>query len=280
VHATGPDTLPEPLTSADGVTGLRGHASAAYQIAKAAQRRDTDLAETFIAELREFERTGSLPRFMIMSLGENHTRGTQPGAFTPRACVASNDVALGRIVEACSRSRFWKEMAILVIEDDAQDGADHVDAHRTTALVISPYARRRHLDSTFYTTCSMLRTIELILGLPPMSQYDAAATPMYESFTNQADPTPYTALPARIDVTAINPPDAYGARASAELDFSDYDRLTVADQDTLNRVLWHSIKGAGVPYPAPVRRALFASSGRSLPVPRPAGAEETDDRER
>ncbi|PYV09485.1 MAG: hypothetical protein DMG07_23130 [Acidobacteria bacterium] len=278
VHAPGPDSPPEPLTSIDGATGLRGHASAAWQRAKAAARRDPELAAAFIAELREFERNGSLPRFMIMSLGENHTKGTRPGAFTPRACVASNDVALGRIVEACSRSKFWSEMAIFVIEDDAQNGPDHVDAHRTTALVISPYARRRHLDSTFYTTVSILRTIELILGLQPMSQYDAAATPMYLSFGARGEATPYGALAARIDLTTINPPDAYGARASAALDFSDYDRLTVEDEDTLNRALWHSIKGADVPYPAPVRRGLFAKSGRSLLASKPANADDDDDR--
>jgi len=169
-------------------------------------------------------------------------------------------------------------MAIFVIEDDAQNGPDHVDAHRTAALVISPYARRRHLDSTFYTTVSMLRTIELILGLSPMSQYDAAATPMYESFGARGEATPYGALAARIDLTTINPPDAYGARASAALDFSDYDRLTVEDEDTLNRALWHSIKGVDVPYPAPVRRGLFGKSGRSLLAPKPADADDDDDR--
>src|SRR3954471_17183144 len=101
-----------------------------------------------------------------MSLGENHTSGTTPGAFTPDACVASNDLGLARIVEAASRSRFWKQMAIFVIEDDAQNGPDHIDAHRTAGLVISPWARRNAVDSTLYTTASMVRTIELILGLP------------------------------------------------------------------------------------------------------------------
>jgi hypothetical protein len=115
-----------------------------------------------------------------MSLGENHTQGTTPGAPTPQACVASNDLALGRLVEAISRSKYWDKIAIFVIEDDAQNGADHVDAHRTIGLVISPYVRRGHLDSSQYSTCSMLRTMELILGLPPMSQFDASANPMFE----------------------------------------------------------------------------------------------------
>ena len=125
-----------------------------------------------------------------MSLGEDHTTGTRPGTFTPQACVASNDLALGRIVEAVSHSKYWPETAIFVIEDDAQNGPDHVDAHRTVGLVISPYTRRKHLDSTQYSTVSMLRTIELILGLPPLSQYDAAARPMFASFTDKPDLTP------------------------------------------------------------------------------------------
>ena len=229
---------------------------------QATRVRDTDKAEVFIQEFKEFERTGNMPRFMIMSLGENHTDGTRPGAFTPKACVASNDLALGRIVETVSKSRYWKEFAIFVIEDDAQNGPDHVDSHRTVALVISPYARRNYVDSTMYNTNSVLRTMELILGLPPLTQHDAAATPMYESFTDKPDLTPYTALPARIDLNAKNPANAYGARQSAQMDFSEYDRI---DEDALNRILWHSIKGVNVPYPPPVRRALISPSGRIHP---------------
>src|SRR5262249_53973038 len=157
-----------------------------------------------------------------MSLGEDHTSGTRPGTYTPKACVASNDVALGRIVDAISHSSLWKEFAIFVIEDDAQNGSDHVDAHRTMGLVISPYTRRGYVDSTMYSTVSMLRTMELILGLPPLSQYDAAATPMSASFTTRPNLTPYTALPARMDLTALNTRAAYGAKESARMDFSDY----------------------------------------------------------
>ncbi len=277
VYATGPDSPPEPLRSVDGATSLKGHASAGWQAARAAGKRDFEKADVFIAELREYEKKGDLPRFMVMSLGENHTNGTRPGSFTPKACVAANDVAVGKIVEACSQSRFWKEMAIFVIEDDAQNGPDHVDAHRTAALVISPYAQRRALDSTFYTTVSMLRTMELILGLPPMSQYDAAATPMYASFTSQPDFAAYKSLPARIDLTARNPENAFGARTSLRLDFSEYDLLTREDEDALNRALWHSIKGADVPYPAPVRSALFGRSGRPA-LSASADGDDDDDR--
>lgn len=215
--------------------------------------RDWERADIFVSELKQFEKTKSIPRLMVMSLGEDHTRGTTPGAFTPKADVASNDLALGKIVDAISHSSVWKEFAIFVIEDDAQNGSDHVDSHRTAGLVISPYTRRGAVDSTMYSTASMLRTMELVLGLKPLTQYDAAATPMFESFTDRADLTPYAVVQPRIDINAKNVVTAYGARESARMDWSEYDR---ADFDTLNRILWHSIKGTKVPMPAPVRRAV------------------------
>src|SRR5207237_4335890 len=128
-----------------------------------------------------------IPRFMVMSLGENHTQGTRAGAYTPKAHVAANDVALGKIVDAISHSKVWKEFAIFVIEDDAQNGPDHVDSHRTCGLVISPYVKRGVVDSEMYSTVSMLRTVELLLGLPPMTQHDAAAPPMVNSFMAKPD---------------------------------------------------------------------------------------------
>ncbi len=228
------------------------------------QKRDFENAEMFAADLKGYEKNHNLPDFMIMSLREDHTRGTSPDTFTPQACLASNDLGVGKIVEACSHSPYWKQMAIFIIQDDAQDGADHVDAHRTEALVISPYTRIRKVDSTFYTTSSMLRSMELILGLPPMSQYDAAATPMYKSFKLKPDLTPYKALPARIDVMAHNKPNALGAKESRKMDFSDVDHLTMAQVDQLNRILWHTMKGANTPYPTVTRRAAFHRNG--LPV--------------
>jgi len=215
--------------------------------------RDTDKADIFIQEFKDFEKANKIPSLMVMSLGENHTRGTTPGAFTPKAAVASNDQAVGKIVEAISHSSAWKEFAIFIIEDDAQNGPDHVDSHRTTGLVISPYIRRGTLDSTMYSTASMLRTMELILGLKPLTQYDASATPMFESFTDKADLTPFTLVPAKTDLNARNGVAAFGARQSARMDWSEYDRI---DEDALNRILWHSIKGTNVPMPAPVRRAV------------------------
>ena len=148
---------------------------------------DVKRTDRFLQELAGFEKAGDMPRLMILRLPNDHTSGTTPGKWTVTACVGDNDLALGRLVEGLSKSRFWQQMAIFVVEDDAQNGSDHVDAHRTVALAISPYIKRQSVDSTLYSTSSMLRTMELILGLDPMSQFDAAARPMFNSFT--ASPT-------------------------------------------------------------------------------------------
>jgi DNA-binding beta-propeller fold protein YncE len=215
--------------------------------------RDYERADRFVEEFQEMDRDGTVPNFMFMSLGENHTSGTTPGAYTPKAQVASNDVAVGKIVEAISKSKVWGSFAIFIIEDDAQNGPDHVDSHRTVGLVVSPYVKRNVVDSSMYSTVSMLRTVELLLGLPPMTQHDAAAPPMVNTFMAKPDLSGFTALRASIDLMTRNPAQGYGATASARMDFSEYDRI---DEDALNRILWHSIKGVNVAYPAPVRRAL------------------------
>jgi YVTN family beta-propeller protein len=237
------------------VPGLIGHVSPEYGIAKEKGRRprDTDNVEIFLKEFRRFEKDGTLPRFIVMSLGEDHTTGTTPGTFTPEACVASNDLALGRLVEAVTHSKYWPETAIFVIEDDAQNGPDHVDAHRTVGLVISPYTKRGYVDSTQYSTVSMLRTMELILGLPPLSQYDAAARPMFASFSDKPDLRPYRHEPARIPLDTLNTQKSYGAARSARMDFREYDRV---DDFELNEILWRAIKGHDAPLPPAVRRAI------------------------
>jgi hypothetical protein len=170
--------------------------------------------------------------------------------------VADNDLALGRIIEAITKSRYWKESAIFVLEDDAQNGPDHVDCHRSPAFVISPFIKRGSVDSTMYSTVGMLRTMELILGLPPMSQYDAAATPMFNAF--QATPvlTGYTVRPARVSIDERNDPRAPGAQASLAMDFSEVDR---APELELNEIIWKSIRGANAVMPPP-RRAAFVRS--------------------
>jgi hypothetical protein len=217
--------------------------------------------QVFLEEFDDYEKNYDsrdpekrLPNYIVMSLGENHTRGTTPGAHTPSACVANNDWALGQLVDRVSHSRYWSETAIFVIEDDAQNGSDHVDARRTVGLVVSPYTKRQAVDSTLYTTSSMLRTMELLLGLPPMTQYDAAAMPMYASFGLTADFAPYTHLPPQIDVNARNAKDAPGAKVSLTMDFSDYDLTPMFE---LNEVIWKSVRGVASEMPLPVSRFHF-----------------------
>ncbi|MHB9027544.1 MAG: beta-propeller fold lactonase family protein [Candidatus Latescibacterota bacterium] len=217
---------------------------------------DTLRAMEFIRELKEFERTGEMPEFTILRLPNDHTNGTSPGIATPRAMVAENDLALGMLVEAVSRSRFWKETAIFVIEDDAQNGSDHVDAHRTVALAISPYIRRGYADHTLYDTASMLRTMELILGLEPLSQYDAAAYPMVECFTDRANLTPYTTIRPLIPLDEVNSKTAWGARESLAMDFT---REDATPEIPLNVIIWKSIRGERSEMPPPVHH-------RSSPV--------------
>ncbi len=209
---------------------------------------DVERARVFLKDLAEFERTGQMPRLILMRLGNDHTAGATPGRIAPRSAVADNDYALGMIVEAISRSRFWPKTAIFVLEDDAQNGPDHVDSHRSPAFVISPYVRRRVVDSTMYNTTSMLRTIELILGLRPMTHFDAAARPMASVFQSTPDLTPYTAEKPRIPLDERNPGASPLAARSLRLDFSEADRI---DDEELNQILWAMLRGT--PPPAPTR---------------------------
>jgi hypothetical protein len=192
-----------------------------------------------------------MPNYIVMSMPEDHTDGARTGAFTPRAMVADNDYAIGILVDAVSHSRYWPSTAIFIIEDDAQDGADHVDARRTVGLVVSPYVKRNLVDSTLYSTSSMVRTMELLLGLPPMSQYDAAAMPMYASFGTVPVPVGFDAIQPRIDVLEQNHKGAYGAELSNQWDFTQPDR---APMHALNEIVWKSVKGADSEMPAPVHR--------------------------
>ncbi len=214
---------------------------------------DVDRARDWMKEFDEYERNGELPAFQTIKLPNDHTQGTRKGKPTPFAYAAQNDLALGMIVERISHSRYWKESAIFVIEDDAQDGPDHVDAHRTEALVISPYTKRHFVDSELYSTSSMLRTMELILGLPPMSQYDAAATPMTNSFTGTPTFTPYTVRPPQVDLDEVNIAGAYGQERSERLDFTSEDRIPERE---FNEIIWKAIRGAESPMPPPVRSAF------------------------
>ncbi|NOY58549.1 MAG: bifunctional YncE family protein/alkaline phosphatase family protein, partial [Calditrichaeota bacterium] len=167
---------------------------------------DVYRAKIFIDELKKFEKNNNFPNFIIMLLPNDHTSGTRPGRPTPQAAVADNDLALGRIVEAISHSKFWKETCIFVTEDDPQNGLDHVDGHRTVGLVISPYTKRGQVISTNYSQINMVRTIENILGIPPMNQFDLTAEPMLDYFTDTPDFSPYKALPNQIPLDQLNPP--------------------------------------------------------------------------
>lgn len=213
---------------------------------------DVYRARMFIDELKEFEKKGEFPNLVYLFLPADHTNGTRENSPTPRAMVADNDLALGMVVEALSKSKFWAKTCILVTEDDPQNGFDHVDGHRTVGLVISPYSRRKAVDSTCYNQTGMVKTIELMLGLPPMTQLDLSATPMYGCFTDKPDLTPYSHVKNSVPLDEMNKPvkELTGkarefALKSLELDFDEEDR---ADEDTLNRILWFSVRG-NVPYP-------------------------------
>jgi YVTN family beta-propeller protein len=215
---------------------------------------DVFRAAQFIKELHEFEQRGTLPHLMIICLPNDHASGTRAGSPTPAAQVADNDLAFGQIVEAISHSRFWKKTCIFAIEDDPQAGWDHVSGYRTTAYIVSPYTKRHTVVSRLYNQTSLLRTMELILGLPPMNQMDATATAMSDCFTNTPDLTPFDAVPTNIPLDEMNPDpdeisDAVARRhaiASAQLPL---DKVDQCPEDLLNRILWHAMKGSDVAYP-------------------------------
>ncbi len=245
----------EPMSSVPGANGLVGHVSPNYLQNRV---RDTENAKVFLDEFAQYEANYDskdpekrLPNYIVMSMQENHTHGTDPKSFSPRAMVANQDLALGQMVERLTHSKYWPQMAIFIMEDDAQDGPDHVDARRTACLVISPYVKRGVVDSTLYTTSSMVRSIELLLGMPPLSQYDAAATPFFAAFGTAPDLTPFKGLPAQYDVNEMNSPKAYGAAESAKMNFADADDAPVR---RLNEIIWKSVKGPDSPMPPPVHR--------------------------
>jgi hypothetical protein len=228
---------------------------------------DVVKAGDILSHLNEWETRGVMPNLVMIILPNDHTEGTTPGWCTPRACVADNDLALGRIVQGLTHTRFWNDMAILVVEDDAQNGVDHIDGHRTVALAISPYSRRGTVDSTFYSQPSMVKTIELMLGLPAMSIFDLVATDMRASFIDAGSPPdlrPYSALQPTVSLLeknqrtgSITGPNAAARRsaalASSRMRFNEPD---AAPSEALNRILWHDARGWSKPYPG-VKRSLF-----------------------
>ena len=235
---------------------------------------DVVKAQVFLDHLREWESKGAMPNLVMMVLPSDHTVGTSPGWCTPRACVADNDAALGSIVDGLTHSTFWKDMAIFVIEDDAQNGVDHVDGHRTTAFAISPFIKRGSVDHTFYNQPSVVKTIELMLGLPALSLFDLVATDMRASFIQpgeQPNFAPFSAVAPiqRLDetnarVSEIRGPNATARRraalASSRMRFDGPDE---APSDALNRILWHDVRGWRAAYPA-VRQSLFFPMSRDV----------------
>ena len=215
---------------------------------------DVQRADAFAKELQAYEQQegDQLPELMVLALSNDHTSGTRPGIPTPRAMVADNDLALAQIVEALSKSRFWKNTAIFVTEDDSQNGWDHVSAYRTVGMIISPYSRTASLIHTNYNQVSMVRTIEQILGIPPMNIMDATAMPMFDCFSSQADFTPYKALKNEIPLDEMNP-DLHTLKGAA-LHYAkksmepQFDGIDDGDEELFNKILWFAAKGK-VPYP-------------------------------
>jgi sugar lactone lactonase YvrE len=244
-------TVDDPGTAR--VESLKGHIDEKFR-SYDLDYPDVKRADRFLSEVKRFEQEGEMPRLQIVRLPNDHTYGTRIGKPTPTAMVAENDLALGQFVEGISKSKFWKETAIFVIEDDAQNGPDHVDAHRTVALVISPWTKRKYVDSSMYSTASMLRTMELILGLKPMSQFDAAARPMYAAFTDKPDVTPFVHVPAQVNLNEKNLLGAWGAELSEKFNLAQEDQ---APDGPFNEVIWRSVRGPNSPMPAPVRAAFF-----------------------
>jgi len=209
----------------------------------------TPRVDEWLTQFNQYATDNDMPAVQFVRFGNDHTEGTAAGYPTPRAYVADNDYALGRLVDAVSHSKYWKSTAIFVVEDDAQAGPDHVDAHRTIAQVISPYTQTGKVDSTFYSTVSMLRTVELIVGIGPMTQFDASANPMFSSFTDHPDFAPYNVIkPPESILTQVNGPNA---PLAAQIAKQQFNREDMADEVLLNEAIWQSVKGPGSPLPTP-----------------------------
>ncbi|WP_207423171.1 bifunctional YncE family protein/alkaline phosphatase family protein [Desertivirga brevis] len=215
--------------------------------------KDIDRVEVFKKDFDSLLAVNQVPQFSSIRIGNDHTSGQKKGKMSPIAAMGDNDLALGRLVEHISKSPIWKESAIFVLEDDAQNGSDHIDAHRSPAFVISPYTKMGSVNHTMYSTSGMLRTMELILGLPPMSQYDAAAKPLSECFTSVPDTKPYTAKSAQVNLEERNVAWNKSAERSEQFNFAKEDAAPDLD---LNEVVWKYVKGEDSVMPAP-RRSAF-----------------------
>lgn len=244
------DVIFESYPMVASLKGIQPTAYVGWEMAVPDQFR----ADFFLRELKEFDAHGEFPQLTLICLPNDHTSGTSKDCPTPAACVADNDLALGRILEGLSHSRFWPETAVFVIEDDPQAGWDHVSGYRTTAYCVSPYAKRGAVVSTQYNTTCIIRTLEQILGLPPMNQFDASATPLWDCFTEVPDLKPFVALPSNVPLDQMNPGSEAitdpilrrDAEISGKMNFREADK---APEDVLNRILWRAMRGSTEPYP-------------------------------
>jgi len=228
--------------------GLAGHTDLNYS-GWDLRYTDQNRVNEWLTEFHGFETSGTMPTVQFVYLPRDHTMNTATGQPTPTAMVADNDLALGRLVDAVSHSRFWGDTAIFVVEDDAQDGADHVDTHRTVAQVISPYSQTGVVNSTFYSTVSIMRTIELLVGVPPLTQFDATATPLTACFGAVPNMRPYTTIAPGASLTATNSASAPMAKLASTWDYSVPD---ATPEKLANEAVWKDIMGPDRPMPAPV----------------------------
>jgi hypothetical protein len=234
------------------IPALNGHVAKGYPNFNGSIL-DVDREKIWEHDFDSLLAAGAVPRFNSIRLGNDHTSGLRPGSYTPQAAVADNDLAVGRLVEHLSKSKIWQGSVVFILEDDAQNGSDHVDAHRSTAYLAGGFVKRRFVDHTMYSTSAMLRTIELILGLPPMSQYDAAAMPMWRCFQKKAEVTPFIAKTANVDINRKNVAMNDDARRSMEFNFAYED---AAPDLELNQIIWRAMKGKNSQMPAPKRSAF------------------------
>ncbi len=207
---------------------------------------DVERVKVFLNELKSFEASNNMPKLIMLRLGNDHTYGASPGKLSPLSLFADNDYALGLLVEAVSHSKFWGSTAVFVLEDDAQNGPDHIDSHRSPVFVLSPYTRRGTVDSTMYNTTSVLRTIELLVGLHPMTHFDAGATPMWRAFAATPVMTPYDAVKPGVALDERNPEKTGAASRRRANDFSEAD---LNDDDEMNAEIWRAVKGTEPPPP-------------------------------
>jgi len=234
------------------IPSLRGHV-APYSPGFNLKIQDQVRADAWEKDFDSLMTINAVPQLNTLRISDDHTSGQSKGQYSPIAAVADNDLAVGRIIEHLSQSSIWKESVVFILEDDAQAGPDHVDAHRSPAYIVGPYVKRNFVNHTMYSTTGMERTIELILGMPPMSQYDAAALPMFGCFTSTPDLAPYTLIPAKVDINERNIADNESSRRSAKFDLAKED--AVPDKD-MNEVIWKAVKGENSVMPAPKRSAF------------------------